>query len=68
MLNRLRNLKTVTPPSLESSSDTGDIIEIDGDYYVYAGGDPPELISIEYYGREEKRNLGQSDRGSDPST
>ena len=49
MRSSRRRLQKTTTTSLQSVSDLGDIIEIDGELYVYGGGN--ELISIEHYER-----------------
>ena len=54
MPSRLTRSQRATPHSLEEVSDVGDIIEIDGDYYIYTGNG--ELIDINHYGREEARD------------
>ena len=54
MPNRLTKSQRATKKSLEEVSDIGDIIEIDGEYYIYTGNG--ELIDINHYGREEARD------------
>ena len=47
MRNKRSSLQTTTLPSLQEVSNIGDIIEMDGEFYVYGGEN--ELIHLEHY-------------------
>ena len=52
--NKQKRFLDATTPSLDEVSGNGDIIEMDGDLYVYNDG---FLTLIDHYGRKEEGDI-----------
>lgn len=48
MIDKRRRSSTNMLKHISQVSEGGDIIEMDGEYYIYKDGDPPELVHIDH--------------------